>query len=347
LPKKTFWLKTAIVLVLLYAASQVMSVYLPIVLAMVISFVLNPLVNFLCVINIPLGRTKHHHIPRSIAVLISFLIAGTLIFTIAAFVLSPFMREFASFVKDLPELLKKLHITLISLNERFIHADIPDNIRATITRAFSETVMYLASLTTQFLTRLLQFATTAIELIVTPVLAYYFLKDWRKIKTAFLSLFSITLRPRANALLKETGLVIGHYIKGQIVISIIMGVMVFGGMSFMGVEYPLILAVFAALTETIPILGPIIGAIPALFLSYLISPILTLKVLIFYIVVHQIETNIIIPNIMGKAINLHPAAIILSILAGAHLFGVVGMVLAVPVTAVLKIFLKHLWRYEG
>jgi predicted PurR-regulated permease PerM len=247
----------------------------------------------------------------------------------------------------LPDLLRRLHLTLISLNERIIQADLPDNIRLTINNFFADAIMYMVGLTTNFIGYLMNFATRAIEIIVIPVLAYYFLKDWRVIKSFILSRFSSELRPRVYLLIKETSKVISQYIRGQILICIIMGLIVFCGLYIMGVEYPLILGILAAITETIPFLGPILGAVPGIFIAYLISPELTVKVTIFYIIAHQFEKHIIIPNIMGKAINLHPAVIILSLLIGAHLFGVMGMVLAVPVAAVLRVFLKHLWSYEG
>jgi len=90
----------------------------------------------------------------------------------------------------------------------------------------------------------------------------------------------------------------------------------------------------------------IIGACPAIFLAYLASPYLAAKVVLFYLVVHQLENHIIVPNIMGRTISLHPAAIILSLLIGGQLAGIVGMIAAVPITALLKVILKHIWRHE-
>jgi predicted PurR-regulated permease PerM len=102
----------------------------------------------------------------------------------------------------------------------------------------------------------------------------------------------------------------------------------------------------AALTETIPIIGPIIGAVPAILLAYLVSPALALKVLIFFLVIHQLENHIIVPKIMGHNIALHPVVIIISLLIGGQLMGIIGMMLAVPIAAILKVVLKHLWYQE-
>ena len=114
-------------------------------------------------------------------------------------------------------------------------------------------------------------------------------------------------------------------------------------MYFLDVGYPLVLGLLATLTESVPIIGPIIGAVPAIILAYLVEPSLAFKVLLFFIVIHQLENNIVVPKVMGHTIALHPAIIIISLLVGGKLFGIPGMILAVPVTALLRVLLKHIW----
>jgi len=138
-------------------------------------------------------------------------------------------------------------------------------------------------------------------------------------------------------------LVISAYIRGQVIISIIIGIFVFSGMYLLGVDYPLVLGLLAACTESIPIIGPIIGSVPAIMLAYLISPTLAFKVIIFYILVQFLENQIVVPNIMGHTIDLHPVAIIISLLIGSQLWGIIGMMLAVPVAALLRVLIKQLW----
>lgn len=144
----------------------------------------------------------------------------------------------------------------------------------------------------------------------------------------------------------EMAVVVSNYIRGQVLISIIMGLMVFCGMYFLQVDYPLVLGLLSTLTETIPILGPIVGAIPAIVLAYLVSPVLATKVAVFYIILHQLENHIIVPNVMGHTIDLHPTLVIISLLIGGHLYGIAGMILAVPVAAILKVLLRHLWNLD-
>jgi len=108
----------------------------------------------------------------------------------------------------------------------------------------------------------------------------------------------------------------------------------------------MVIGLLAAVTEWIPIVGPIVGAIPAILLGATVSLPLAVKVLIFYIVIQQIDSHIIMPQVMGAVISLHPVVIIIALLIGGTLFGIAGMVLTVPVTAVLQILCRHLWFYN-
>jgi len=105
----------------------------------------------------------------------------------------------------------------------------------------------------------------------------------------------------------------------------------------------LVLGLLAAATESIPIIGPIIGSVPAIMLAYLVSPILAFKVIIFYITVQLIENHIVVPNIMGHTIDLHPVIVIISLLIGSQLWGIIGMMLAVPAAAILRVLIRQLW----
>ena len=118
------------------------------------------------------------------------------------------------------------------------------------------------------------------------------------------------------------------------------------GTYLMGVQFSLVLGFIAVMVETVPVLGPIFGSIPAVFIAYSQDSSLALKVVIFYIVFYQIDGQYIMPNIMGRSIALHPVLIILGVLVGGKLFGIVGLLFAVPVVAVCKVFYDHLWHMD-
>ena len=132
---------------------------------------------------------------------------------------------------------------------------------------------------------------------------------------------------------------IGQWMKGQLLLGLIIGILVYLGLSLLGVKYALVLAVLAAVMELIPFFGPVISAVPAVLLGFSDSLVLGLLVLGFYIVVQQIENHILVPLVLGKTIGLNPVVVIIALLVGAQLAGIPGMILSVPVsTVIVEIF---------
>lgn len=115
------------------------------------------------------------------------------------------------------------------------------------------------------------------------------------------------------------------------------GVLAFIGYLIIGMPYALLLALFLAITDIIPYIGPIIGIAPAVLIALTVSPALLIKVVIVNIIVQQCEGNLLSPQIMGRTLKLHPMAIVAALLIGGELAGLVGLILAVPVLAVLKV----------
>ncbi len=337
------WIKIVILIAGLYMLSQVTVIYLPLIIAVIAAFVLNPFVDTLA--SIAIGK-QQYHIPRGLAILLVFTLTALLLMILTTSVLLPIVSEFNNFVIDLPKLANKIKTLTLVLAEQAKTVQVPDNIRQLIEDGMSGTAAYGIGLVRNGINAIFIFATQVIELVVVPVLAYYFLKDWRTLKAAVINLVSRSAQVRLAGIIDELAAVVSNYIRGQILISCLMGFLVFAGMYFLKVDYPIVLGLLAALTETIPIIGPIIGAIPAILLAYLASPLLAVKVAAFYIILHQVENHIVVPNIMGHTIDLHPIMVIISLLIGGQLYGIAGMILAVPVAALLKVILRHLWYID-
>lgn len=338
----TRWLQLAIIIAALYILSQVTSIYLPLILSTIAAFVLNPVVNTLA--KPTLGPAKRG-IPRSVAILLAFLLSTLFLSFLVTFILFPFVKEFDNLVANLPALLIKIQNVTIAVKERAHSAEVPENIRVLTDQAISRAASYSIELARRILNAILSFASQVIELVVVPVLTYYFLKDWRELKKGVVFLFPVNLRQKASNVIEEMGIVVSNYIRGQLLVSVAVGILVFAGMYILQVEYPLVLGLLAAITETIPIIGPIIGALPAIMLAYVVSPALAIKVVAFYLIVQQLENHIIMPKIMGQTIEIHPVIVIISLLIGGQLYGILGMILAVPLAAIIRVLLRHLWYY--
>ena len=131
------------------------------------------------------------------------------------------------------------------------------------------------------------------------------------------------------------------------ILVLIIGVMTYVGLSLLRVNYALPLAVIAGILEIIPMIGPLISAVPAVLVGFAASPILGLGVVALFVLVQQFENTIVVPRVMKKAIGLDPILTMLTILVGGRLFGVMGALLSVPVTLVVIIVLKHFYYSRG
>lgn len=337
------WLKIIIVLSGIYILSKATPIYLPIIVSIILAFILNPMVDNLSQWQVkPLNRK----LGRGFAILIAFTVASLVIAITVTFIVVPFIHEFDNLVKNFPGILKRLQRLTIVIQERVETIAIAKQLPNVFEQLTSSVTTFSIDLVRKIINSILNFATGIVEMVIVPVLTYYFLKDWKYIKESTVNLFSQRSRKKINSVIEEMGSVISGYIRGQFLVCVTIGVLVFCGMYSFGVEYPLVLGLLAALTESIPIVGSIIGAVPAVLLAYTVEPALALKVIVYYIVINQIENQIFVPKIMGSVIDLHPIAIIISLLIGGQLFGILGMIMAVPTAALLKVVLKHLWITE-
>ncbi len=132
---------------------------------------------------------------------------------------------------------------------------------------------------------------------------------------------------------------VGRWLQGQMLLSLIVGLLVYVGLSLMDVQFALAFGILAMALEIVPIAGPVLSAIPAVILAFLQSPTLGLWVLIFYTVVQQLEGHVLTPLVMGRTVGLNPVVILLALLIGGSLAGIAGAILAVPIaTVIVEIF---------
>lgn len=172
---------------------------------------------------------------------------------------------------------------------------------------------------------------------VIPVLVFYFIKDYVKIESFFMWFIPNKYKDEAAELLREVDKGLGGYIRGQLIVSLFVSIACLIIFKLLDVNYALLLAIVMGVTNIIPYFGPIIGAIPVVMISYTIGGNTVIFVIIAIFVIQVIEGNLLSPYIMGKTVKIHPVAIIFVLLLGGQLFGVWGMILAVPALTILKV----------
>ena len=184
-----------------------------------------------------------------------------------------------------------------------------------------------------------------LAIVVVPFILFYLLLDGRRLPHYILNLIPTKLRPQSFEVMEEMNHQISSYIRGQVIVSFCIGLLLYIGYLIIGLKYSLVLAIAAAFTSMVPYLGPAIAITPALIVATVTSPAMLFKMIIVWTIVQLIEGKFISPQMMGKLLHIHPITIIFIILTAGNLFGLVGIILAVPGYAVLKVIVTHLFQW--
>lgn len=321
-----------------------------------VGFFLEPFKKFLAIIFIPLllsgflyylfrplvRLAQRMKLPSTLAILIVFLLFFIIFSLIGKYAGSIISGQFALLIHDLPQITQAVRDKAIELMNN-------ENLAVLFTGKFEEQLTTFAQKAIPLVSGGLIGTVTGITsmvstLIVAPFILFYLLKDDRMFFQKALKAISPRYRVEMEGILKETDKTLSTYIIGQAIIALSLCILTFIGYVVIGLKYSLILAFFVLITSFIPLFGAIIGVIPALFVGLATNPIMGLKVLIIMIIVQQIEGNFISPNVIGKRLNIHPLTIILIFLGAASLYGVIGMLIAVPLFAVLKVLANGAFR---
>lgn len=174
-------------------------------------------------------------------------------------------------------------------------------------------------------------------ILVTFVLAFYWTVEGERIKRAAFMTLSMERRENARELIATLEAQLGRYIVGQGLLMVSIAAISLVGYLVMGLPYALVLALFAGLMEAVPLIGPALGAIPAAAVAYSVSPNLAIWVVVFTLVVQQVENNVLVPRIMRRSVGVHPLVTLLALTALGTLFGVIGAIVAVPLAAILQL----------
>ncbi len=182
---------------------------------------------------------------------------------------------------------------------------------------------------------------SAFEILLILFTSLYWLLATPDLKRFVLSLFPLQRRAQADDILNDMGQAMGGYVRGIVLDAVIVGVIAYVGFLFIGVDYPLVLALFGGLMEIIPTLGPIIAAIPAIGIAFLESPTQALIVLVFWIALQQFESYVLFPNVMRTQTDIPPLLVVLALFAGGSVGGLLRILIAVPLAGALRVFIQR------
>lgn len=184
---------------------------------------------------------------------------------------------------------------------------------------------------------------TMFLLILVPFFFIFMIKDHEKFAPFIYNFFSGERRKWVKKTLQDIDAVLSAYIQGQLLISTILALLIYIGYTILGLEYALLLAIFALFMNLIPFIGPWIAVVPAIIIAFVQDPKLVIGVAIVTLIAQQTDSNLITPNIMGKTLEIHPLTVITIILAAGNIAGFLGILLAIPVYAVSKAIVKNIY----
>src|SRR5699024_570028 len=183
-----------------------------------------------------------------------------------------------------------------------------------------------------------------VAIITFPVVLFFLLKDGNKFKNFSLKLLPPKFRKDANQILLNMDTQVGAYIQGQIIVALCIGLLLYIGYLIIGLDYAIILALIAAVTSVVPYLGPMLAITPAIIIAIISGPLMLLKLAVVWGAFQFLEGNFISPNIMGKTMQIHPLTIIFVLLIAGNLFGLVGIILAIPGYAIIKVIAVYIFN---
>ena len=276
------------------------------------------------------------------ACLLIFISLIALLLLILLVLLPKAIEEIAVLIEIIPDYTVRSQELIRDYNTRFKGSQLPMAIKAAIETNIlhleEEVVSFLSSLTDRFIT----FFPRLLGIIITPVAAFYFLKDSKNLREKFLFIFPSEYRPRFEIILVDIDRVLSKYIRGQLTVAACVGILSGIGFYFVGLEFAWLLGVITGAANVIPYFGPIMGAIPAVLVALMHSPQRAIFTILVVLIVQQLDNGVIGPKVMGDSVGLHPVLIIFGLLLANQFFGILGMVLAIPLLAVLKVFVKHI-----
>ncbi len=218
-----------------------------------------------------------------------------------------------------------------------------------ITNALQENLSDIQSeiieFTKEFTTKIFNVFSNIINLALIPIYSFYFLKDTAHFKKILSSLIPKKFRPELIKVFKDVDKTLSKFIRGQIIVAFCVGVLSTIALLILQIDFAFLIGLVAGVSNFIPYIGPIMGAIPAIIIALLEDPMKAVWVIVAFLIIQQIESAVLSPKIVGDSVGVHPIIIIIALIIGNEVFGIVGMLFAIPVVASLKVIIGHLSNY--
>jgi predicted PurR-regulated permease PerM len=334
-----WWIRAAAILVTIFVAVQLLgmvqsalgallTVVLYVLFGAVIAFIAGPIVQML---------EDRLHTPRTAAILLTLLVGVAVIGGIGYLIATPIVDEASQLSKQGPALIKSINDIATTVRTQLATHGIQLNGNGVGTTISSDVSSRVAGILLNVVTSTV---TILLDLLVTLVVAFWMLKDGEQLRGGIVNLLPGRVRGEANFAFDAFGVVVGGYVRGQLFMAAIVGVMAGLGCWVVGVPFPIVVAIAAGTFELVPLVGAFVGGAVAILLALTKSPITALWALLLFIGIHIIEGYFLAPRIQARFVRLHPLVTILALFAGIELGGFLGAFVAVPLASLTAVFVR-------
>lgn len=330
------------VLILIWFVGQITSVIVRLLLAVILAAGMKPLVDRLTARE--LRRQGRWTPPRGLIVLVVYVAMIVLVSVAGGLIVQVVVVEIQNLIVGVPVYAPRIVDRVNEIldlvpggREMVADFDIAGQLSALVSRllgAFSQALLVFQYVLSLF--------SGLLDVLMILLMALYITTDGPRIGRYLLAFLPADRHTQAARVTERIFVRLGGWVIGQLLLCVIIGMMSWVGLTIIGVPYVVVLALIAGIMEAVPNIGPFIAAVPAVLIAALYSPWQALFVALLYLLIQQLENYIIVPRVMSKAVELHPLAVLLALMVGGELMGVLGAVLAVPVTAAVSVIVDEI-----
>ncbi len=328
---------TSILLATLLMLYLLSSVLLSVLASALIAYILMPVTSAL--VRIMPWRESRPELSRGIAVGIIFIAAIATMAGILVLVIPPTIDETRKFIADFPSFYNSALDTIKGWVTLYTE-EVPEDVQLQIEEAMSNMGSVVVNYVWQALPRTFGYISGTFAVVVglatMPVLIFYFVKDAGKIGFSILSPFPHVLHPYLTEFAIIADRTLGGYLRGQLILGLMVGTAVTIGLLLLDVPFALALGIVAGITELIPILGPVIGGAVGVLVTLATAPEKIIWVVLLYLGVQLVENTLLVPRVQAGTLKLHPVAVLLIIIIGSHFFGILGIIFGPPLVSMGK-----------
>jgi predicted PurR-regulated permease PerM len=277
--------------------------------------------------------------PRGLSVTLVYLIFISVVTIVIYFIIPPMVEQVRELGGRLEGIRDEISAGQSTFSRVFNQLGVPQGL--------SDLSRYFTELSSNFFQTTLGVFSGLIQAVAILAISFYLISSESGMKNFIKSLAPLKHKPYVVSLTEKIQSKIGRWLLGQLIVSTFIFIITFVGLTLLGVKFALALALLAGLLEIVPYLGPLLSAIPAVFVAFVQEPELALFVIVLYVLIQQVENYALLPKVMGKTVGANPLVILLAVLIGFQIAGILGMLLAVPIVAAISVVVSDVRASSG